>query len=223
MVDEPTLTARQVGLPVAAAGALGLGLSALADGLGWPPNSAGETFLAITWKVGMLGILAVSVIAASGHLPGTGELGLAHSPLSRHERHQRLRLAGFGTCVAVAGFLLVSRIGIGRDPMSADSYSQSAHVGAGVAALALAVRYPLTALAEETLFRGWLQPRLGRFGIPITAALWASYHVTQPATIPALFFLGLSLGVARWVYGSVRVGIVAHYLIDAAFFVATYL
>jgi membrane protease YdiL (CAAX protease family) len=85
------------------------------------------------------------------------------------------------------------------------------------------LRYPLTIVSEEAMFRGWMQPRLGRNGPLLSALLWAVYHLQQAAPIPSLILFGLVLGFVRWWTGNIRVGGVLHYLGDAGFFISTYL
>jgi membrane protease YdiL (CAAX protease family) len=120
--------------------------------------------------------------------------------------------------VAVAATFL-----LGAQAADADAYGGARHVGLALAAAELGVRYPLTVVAEETFFRGWMQPRLGRHGPVIAAVLWAGSHLQQANTIPSLVVVGLFLGLVRWWRGDVRVSGVLHYVSDAAFFVLTYL
>lgn len=87
----------------------------------------------------------------------------------------------------------------------------------------LLIRYPLTVIAEEAMFRGWMQPRLGRNGPVLSALLWAVYHLQQVSTIPTLVLFGLALGAVRWWRGNVRSSGLLHYASNAVFFVSTYL
>jgi membrane protease YdiL (CAAX protease family) len=112
---------------------------------------------------------------------------------------------------------------VGSSAGNAHAYGSVRHVGVGLAAAELLIRYPATVLAEEALFRGWLQPRLGRNG-PVTAAvLWGMYHLQQISTIPSIIGFGLILGLIRWWTRTIRVTGVLHYLSNAVFYVTNYL
>lgn len=87
-------------------------------------------------------------------------------------------------------------------------------VGAALLIFQIAIRIPLTAFVEETLFRGWVQDRHG----PITAGiLFAAYHLSQWWTIPALIPFGLALSLLRVATKSIWPGTALHSLGDVAY------
>jgi membrane protease YdiL (CAAX protease family) len=84
--------------------------------------------------------------------------------------------------------------------------------------LAIVIAAPL---AEELFFRGFLfegirYARLGATGaVVITSLLWAVIHLQYgPYEITTVFILGLILGVARLVTGSIYIPIVMHALVN---------
>lgn len=81
----------------------------------------------------------------------------------------------------------------------------------------LFLRIPLTVLVEEAFFRGFLQPRLGRFGPAWSALLFAVYHLPQWWTIPSLIPTGLVLGGARWWFGTIWLAAALHYAGNAIY------
>jgi membrane protease YdiL (CAAX protease family) len=84
--------------------------------------------------------------------------------------------------------------------------------------LAIVIAAPL---AEELFFRGFLfesvrYTRLGVTGaVVITSLLWAVIHLQYgPYEITTVFILGLILGVARLITGSIYTPIVMHGLVN---------
>lgn len=84
-----------------------------------------------------------------------------------------------------------------------------------------ALRLPLDGLVlpwiEELYFRGYLQPRLGRFGIwaPLIGhGLFTIYHLWQPWNYPTVFIAVLPLAYLVWRTRDVRLGIAAHAAIN---------
>jgi membrane protease YdiL (CAAX protease family) len=66
---------------------------------------------------------------------------------------------------------------------------------------------------EELYFRGYLQPRLsrfGRFGPLISHSLFTLYHVWQPWNYPTIFLSVLPLTYVVWWKQDYRLGIVIH-------------
>jgi len=87
-------------------------------------------------------------------------------------------------------------------------------------AFQLLIRIPLTVAAEELLFRGFLQPRMGRWAPVTVGVLFACYHLSQWWTIPQLIPLAIALGVLRWWTGSLLPGAAAHYAGNAIYLLA---
>jgi membrane protease YdiL (CAAX protease family) len=125
--------------------------------------------------------------------------------------------------LVVAAGAVVALVLTNASAASHSSFGPAHKVGIGVALGELLIRYPLTVLAEEGLFRGVLQPRLGRYGPVLSAVLWGSYHLQQAATIPSLILFGLLLGFFRWQQGDVRLTAALHYAGDAIFFITGYM
>ena len=85
----------------------------------------------------------------------------------------------------------------------------------GTFTLWLVVTGVILPVIEELYFRGYLQPRLSRFGIWaafINAALFALYHFWQPFDFFGIFLLGLLFAVLVWWKRNVRLSIVLHIL-----------
>ena len=101
-----------------------------------------------------------------------------------------------------------------------DTYKGTFPIDVTVALVAfqLLVRIPLTVATEELLFRGWLQPRIGRWAPVTTGVLFALYHGTsQWWTVVELIPFGIALGVLRWWTGSLLPGATAHYAGNAIY------
>lgn len=70
--------------------------------------------------------------------------------------------------------------------------------------------------AEEVFFRGILQSavrnmtRSPRAAILVASVVFAAVHLSQPHAIPALLFLGVSLGTAYERTGSLLVPVIVH-------------
>jgi membrane protease YdiL (CAAX protease family) len=72
-------------------------------------------------------------------------------------------------------------------------------------------------IVEELYFRGYLLPRMSRFGWAapfLNCALFAVYHFWQPYNLPSLFFVSLPIVFGVWKTKNVRVGIYTHILLN---------
>jgi hypothetical protein len=136
------------------------------------------------------------------------------------EAQRRTRKAVAGIAVAIVLYLPLSFLGTSAGNPSA--YGSVHRASLALLLSQLLVCYPITVFAEETFFRGWLQPRLGPWGPIASALLWSSYHLEQWRTIPSLIPLGIILGVICWWTGNVRSSSVVHYLSNAVFFLTSY-
>ncbi len=68
-------------------------------------------------------------------------------------------------------------------------------------------------LVEELYFRGYLLPRLNRFGIwapLINISLFATYHLWKPWDLVTLIVILLPMGYAVWRTRDIRIGIAVH-------------
>jgi membrane protease YdiL (CAAX protease family) len=202
-------------------------LTIVAGSVGWATDRvavhAGATFPSfgylvgeVVWKVWTLAVLAWATRRFEGRGPDAVTAGLTVDPDEvRHAYPWRGALA----VGALAG---VAAATVGSSSTSAGSYGQVRHVGIALVLAELLIRYPLTVLAEEAFFRGWLQPRLGASGPIASSVLWGMYHLQQAGTMPSLVLLGLVLGFLRSRTGTVRVTAAVHYVANAAFFVVNY-
>ena len=100
---------------------------------------------------------------------------------------------------------------------NASSYGTTSKITTGLLLFELAVRYPIGVLAEESFFRGFLQPRLAVAAPVVSGLLFAGYHLQQWQTIPSLIPFGIALGLLRWWLGSIWPGVVLHYAGNAMF------
>ena len=72
-------------------------------------------------------------------------------------------------------------------------------------------------IVEELYFRGYLLPRMSRFGWAapfLNCALFAVYHFWQPYNLPTIFSVSLPMVFAVWKTKNVRVGIYTHILLN---------
>lgn len=70
---------------------------------------------------------------------------------------------------------------------------------------------------EELYFRGYLLPRMSRFGWTaplLNCVLFAVYHFWQPYNLPTLLFVSLPIVLAVWMTKDVRLGIYTHVLLN---------
>ena len=93
-----------------------------------------------------------------------------------------------------------------------------ADTSTGTALVVTAVGYLLVLvvagpLVEELYFRGYLLPRLARFGAwapAINVALFAGYHLWKPWDVVTLLVVLLPMGYAVWWTRDIRIGIAVH-------------
>ncbi|HEY8477981.1 MAG TPA: CPBP family intramembrane glutamic endopeptidase [Chloroflexota bacterium] len=213
--------ARSAGLTLAV-GLVGLGTHWAAKHLGWDFPSFGYAVGIVVWKLATLGLLAHALWRYEGRALDARALGLTRDVFSR-ERRATARVAGLALLGTAALWFAVAQIpGLGTSLASAETYGQIRTVSAGVLLLQVLVAYPLTVLAEEAFFRGFLQPRLPWAPPVLSGVLWAVHHLQQASTIPSLVPLGVALGIIRWWTGDVRVSGLVHYAGDVAFFLSSY-
>jgi membrane protease YdiL (CAAX protease family) len=84
-----------------------------------------------------------------------------------------------------------------------------------VLSLQLAVTGVVLPWVEELYFRGYLMPRLSRYGrwTPLLAGLsFGLYHVWQLFDLPIVFLLGAALGYVVWWKRDIRISIGLHVL-----------
>lgn len=214
---------RRVNIPLAiaiagVAGITGFALDAVARSDGWSYPSVGSSAALTLWGLATITITGIA-IRATGEQLTPSLLGL--EPTQQHNTRPRTPLALVGLGASLGLMILVDQLGIGAVATGRDAYSSTHQVAAVVLLIELLIRYPITVLAEEALFRGWLQPRLPA-GVLVSALLWAGFHLQQIPTIPALIPFGIALGTLRWWTGSIRVPLAVHYLANATFLLTAY-
>jgi len=70
---------------------------------------------------------------------------------------------------------------------------------------------------EELYFRGYLLPRMARFGWAapfLNCLLFAAYHFWQPYNLPTIFFVSLPMVLGVWLAKDLRVGVYTHILLN---------
>jgi len=175
----------------------------------------------VVWKLVTIGILVWGLRFFENRRPSLSVVGyrqLRSWPSGEAQRRTRKAVAGIA--VAIVLYLPLSFLGTSAGNPSA--YGSVHRASLALLLSQLLVCYPITVFAEETFFRGWLQPRLGPWGPIASALLWSSYHLEQWRTIPSLIPLGIILGVICWWTGNVRSSSVVHYLSNAVFFLTSY-
>jgi membrane protease YdiL (CAAX protease family) len=90
----------------------------------------------------------------------------------------------------LAGIRGVEDPHLGTSSGNASAYGTVTKVTVGLLVFELAVRYPLTVFAEESFFRGYLQPRLPWAPPILSGVLWAGFHLQQPTPSPPLSHSG---------------------------------
>ena len=103
-------------------------------------------------------------------------------------------------------------------PGTETGYSDTALIV--TAALLLIGTVLVAPVVEELYFRGYLLPRmpqqLGRWTLPAHVALFAAYHLSTPWMVPTRIIAVLPLAYIALRTRDVRVGIVAHVLLNSA-------
>ena len=108
------------------------------------------------------------------------------------------------------------------DWMFLEEQTQYLAYGKGVLLAAFVLQLVVTGVAlpwvEELYFRGYLLPRLSRYGkwTPFLGGLFfALYHVWQLFSFPTLFLLGTALGYVVWWKQDIRISIGLHVFANA--------
>lgn len=107
------------------------------------------------------------------------------------------------------------------NPLPADiaaTTSGTARLVTGVGFLVILVI--LAPLVEELYFRGYLLPRLERFGVwapLLNISLFAAYHLWKPWDVLSVTLTLLPMGYAVWRTCDIRIGIATHIAINGTF------
>jgi membrane protease YdiL (CAAX protease family) len=202
--------------------ALALGLTLAAGLLGLPTDafrfpSFPASLTSIGWKIGTIGVMVVAIRVFERRRPTAEDAGLV--PVRAVALRDRARIALPGVIAMVLLSFAWSSIPGLRELASSGSPSSydAGKLTAGIFAFELLVRYPIGVLAEESFFRGFLQPRIAVAAPVITGLLFGLYHLQQWQTIPSLIPFGIALGLLRWWLGNIWPGAAFHYLGNALF------
>ncbi|MBS2030623.1 MAG: CPBP family intramembrane metalloprotease [Deltaproteobacteria bacterium] len=136
-------------------------------------------------------------------------------------RRDALVVAAIATPVLVGATLLLRGPVLGAVPALSEGVGQLYAMLGSTTLVQAYVLLPLTAIAEEVVFRGVIQgalePRLTRFGAPVAAAcIYAAAHVASenPTLLALALVMGLVWGCLRAFTGSLWPGIASHVLWD---------
>ena len=180
--------------------------------------SVAFSLVTIAWKLGTMCVLVAALRVFEKRAPDAAALGLAPVGVSPERDRTLAAVPAVAAMLAVAfwwsqipGLRSLSAAG------NASSYGAVGALGTGVLAFELLVRYPIVVVAEESFFRGFLQPRLRTWAPVLGGVLFAIYHLQQWQTIPSLVPFGIALGLLRWWLGSIWPGVVFHYVGNAMF------
>ncbi|HAM01013.1 MAG TPA: hypothetical protein DCQ30_02110 [Acidimicrobiaceae bacterium] len=210
-------------LPLLAA----MGLTLVAGAIGWGADraavdtgsyfpSTGYLLGEVGWKLATIGIMVWGLKKFEGRSLDLRATGFASDASASRPAFP---VALFVVVLLASVTLWLT---VGSSATTGSVYGTVHRAGLGLLLAEVLVRYPLTAFAEESFFRGWLQPRLGPSGPVLSAVLWGIYHLQQVSSIPSLIVFGLGLGALRWWLGNVRLTAAFHYASDVTFFVVTY-
>jgi hypothetical protein len=196
-----------------AAIALSAAALALTSAEGWDFPSWPETAVELVWMLGLAGIAVIGFRWLTGRRPSRGDFGLGDADVAIADRPRRRRVARWG--------YVVCALAIGPLASLGGSSGAPSHLGSMTPALLLVtvfVRWPVSVVAQQVFFFGWLQPRLGadRRSIMITTALFAVSHVATATALLTVLPLGVVFALERWQTGRVRAGIATHYAINVA-------
>jgi membrane protease YdiL (CAAX protease family) len=204
----------------ALAGGPGFVLLTLAHAAGWSFPSWGTFGAEVLFAVIQLALLAV-LVACGGRRLDARAMAITRGP-------RPVRTPAVGEVIAmvllpVVGFAVLPRL-LGASVANGSTYGMVTDASLPLTLAMVLVRYPLTVLAEEALFRGWLQPRLTWAPPVLSGILWGGYHVfLQPlSTVPSLMCFGIALGLIRRWTGDIRATATIHYVLDAGFFLINY-
>ena len=211
MRAEPYPLRRAAGLTLAA------GVAGLPTLLARFP-SVQSALLSLPWKAVTAGLIVFAVRRFEHRAPNRADAGLVANAGDGNKDRAAVALAGSAAMLGLAMFW--SEIPVLKELApagDASSYGDTAELTTGLLVLQLAVRYPITVLAEEMFFRGFLQPRIATAAPVVTGVLFAAYHLQQFETIPSLIPFGIALGLLRWWTGSIWPGAAVHYAGNAIF------
>ena len=198
----------------------------LAVRVGYPPIFAGVVCAAIVIVGGELGWLLREAHHRTGNWSIAGVLPYRPAPFTWRKM---LLVVGL-----IAWAFAVSALGIGvsikdeffswmpqwaLDPLP-DSYATAGTTTAQVVTAIgfLVILVILAPLVEELYFRGYLMPRIGRFGAwaaLINVSLFAVYHLWKPWDSINLILILAPMVYAVWRTKDIRIGIAVHIMLNS--------
>jgi uncharacterized protein len=212
-------------LPGILTAAVFYGVAPVVMSAGYPAIAAGVLAAGLVLVTAELGWLLREAHRRTGSWAITAVLPLRPGPFTWRKV---LLVVGL-----VAWAFVVSALGIGgsiKDSFfswmpawALDPLSAGADRSSGTAMLVTAVGYVvflviLGPLVEELYFRGYLLPRLGRFGawaVLINVSLFAAYHLWKPWDPINLIIILAPMVYAVWQLKDVRIGIAVHIALNS--------
>jgi membrane protease YdiL (CAAX protease family) len=187
------------GAVVATGVALGLGATqrAITAVTGWDFPSWQETVVQVARDVGLLTITALGFRSLRDCSPLPEEVGLPGCC-----RVTPLRVA--------AATVLLGLTGAGVTVINSE-------MSFPLVLATVLVRWPVSVVAQQVLFFGWLQPRLAASGLTTAALLYAGYHLYDPVTAAFVLPLGFAFAYLRQRSGTIYPGIALHWLAQLGF------
>jgi len=196
---------------------------------GYPPIAAGVVGAAVGVVGGELGWLLYQAHRRSGRWslsavlpyrpvrgPGARRARACAGRLGIAGRHDHRQPQGDDP-----GFSVLLDAGLGARPAARRHRHhrvRHARLVTGVGFLAILVI--LGPLVEELYFRGYLLPRLERFGVwapLLNVSLFAVYHLWKPWDVLSVTLTLLPMGYAVWRTRDIRIGIATHIAINGLF------
>jgi membrane protease YdiL (CAAX protease family) len=193
---------------------------ALVAASGGAPVLAGDLSELPPGRLFLLHGLLAAATFAWGLLAYGGPEMLAAFGLAAPRPEREVAIGVVGGLIAWGGVLAAARLAAwlleaagGGGLLPAEPPALAAYLVAQPVALRLAVSLS-AGLAEETFFRGFLQPRLG---LGLTTALFVLAHAGwgQPLQLVAVALLSVVYGLLARARGNVWAAVVAHALFDA--------
>jgi membrane protease YdiL (CAAX protease family) len=181
------------------------------------------SLVGLGWKAATVFVMLVAIRSFEFRDATLVDAGI--TPVRPRPRRDRAAIAIVGSIALIGvAFAWDSIPGLRNLAASGSGTSYDAGtVTLGLLAFELLVRYPLQVVAEESFFRGFLQPRVAWAAPATTGVLFALYHLQQWRTIPSLIPFGIALGLLYWWLGSIWPGVVLHYVGNAMFILSLYI
>ena len=169
-------------------------LTAISD---WEIPSGVETAVQVARDLGLLAIAIGGFRILARRFPALREVGLPAHPWGR----ARLAAGFFGA----VSLTIVAVMAIDPD------------LSMPLVLAIVVVRWPVSVVAEQVLFFGWLQPRLADHRLRTIVLLFAAYHLYSPVLAVLVAPLGLAFAHLRRRTGTIYSGIALHWIVEVGF------